>query len=115
MNFLKKALIGLAGAASLVAAPAMADTRYWNVAANSFGDLTLTACGPQVRVNIVGDHDTDLDFWVYDYGNLIYSDTDGTDVTSFTLNTGLYSGCRNFLLRIRNYGSVYNTVTVQVY
>lgn len=62
--------------------------------------------GELAMVIVSGDGDTDLDLTIYDEnGNLITSDTDGTDdcVVSFTPRwTGV------FKVKIRNYGRVYN-------
>lgn len=61
------------------------------------------------RVIVRGDHDTDLDCWVYDEnGRLVDSDTDDTDICY--LET---PGVGEHQLRIRNYGRVYNAYTVR--
>ncbi|MEM6784877.1 MAG: hypothetical protein AAF624_14240 [Bacteroidota bacterium] len=62
--------------------------------------------GQRATISITGDHDTDLDFYLYDEnGNLVASDTDYTDVGYFSFRP-LWTG--PFRLRIRNLGRVYN-------
>ena len=62
--------------------------------------------GEDAMVVIQGDHDTDLDLYVYDEnGNLIGSDTDNTDqcVVGFHPN---WTG--TFRIEVRNLGYIYN-------
>jgi sulfur transfer protein SufE len=82
--------------------------------AESSQTYTLSLCAPSVYLEVRGDGDTDLDFWVYDEsGREVHSDTDSTDITFATLNSGRgYGSCANFQLRIHNYGSVYNQVAI---
>jgi hypothetical protein len=77
---------------------------------------TLNLCAPSVYLEVRGDGDTDLDFWVYDEsGREVHSDTDGTDITFAMLNSGRSNGnCAEFQLRIHNYGSVYNQVEIKL-
>ncbi len=57
-------------------------------------------------VMISGDGDTDLDLFVYDEnGNLVGSDTDGSDDCVVRLNPR-WTG--TFRIEVRNLGSVYN-------
>ncbi len=63
-----------------------------------------------VQVFLAGDHDTDLDLYVFDEdGNLIASDTDATD-TCFVSWTPKWTGC--FTVVVRNRGGVYNRYTI---
>lgn len=62
--------------------------------------------GEEALVIVSGDGDTDLDLYVYDEnGNLIDSDTDGTDDCVCTF-TPRWTG--KFRIKIKNYGRVYN-------
>ena len=66
--------------------------------------------GETARVAVLGDGDTDLDLFVHDEnGNLICSDTDGTDQTYCSWYPR-WSGV--FRVSIKNYGSVYNEYTL---
>ena len=82
--------------------------------AESSQTYTLSLCAPSVYLEVRGDGDTDLDFWVYDEGGReVHSDTDSTDITFATLSSGRgYGSCSSFQLRIHNYGSVYNQVEI---
>jgi hypothetical protein len=84
--------------------------------AGSSQNYTLNLCAPSVYLEVRGDGDTDLDFWVYDdRGREVHSDTDGTDITFATLNSGRSTGsCAEFSLRIHNYGNVYNQVEIKL-
>jgi len=81
--------------------------RYDRVNGNSTDTWTIRFRGGEPAYVVVsGDGDTDLDLYVYDEnGNLITSDTDGTDdcvVSFYPRWTG------TFYIRIKNLGSVYN-------
>jgi hypothetical protein len=84
--------------------------------AESTQTWTLNLCAPSVYLEVRGDGDTDLDFWVYDEsGREVHSDTDSTDITFATLNSGRgYGSCAEFELRIHNYGEVYNQVEIKL-
>jgi len=77
---------------------------------------TLNLCAPSVALEVRGDGDTDLDFWVYDdSGREVHSDTDDTDITFATLSSGRsFGSCAEFELRIHNYGTVYNQVEIKL-
>ena len=77
------------------------------VAAHTTDVFHVTFRGTEdAAVVISGDGDTDLDLYVYDEnGNLIGSDTDGSDDCVVRFNprwTGV------FRIEVRNLGSVYN-------
>ncbi len=82
--------------------------------ANGERDVNLNLCSPSVYLQARGDGDTDLDFWVYDErGNQVHSDTDSTDLTFATLRNGRSSGnCVDWRLHVRNFGNVYNQLSV---
>jgi hypothetical protein len=83
---------------------------------NSNQSYALSLCAPSVYMEVRGDGDTDLDFWVTDQnGNEVHRDTDSTDITFATLRSnGRANNCANYGLRIRNYGNVYNQVEVKL-
>lgn len=89
-------------------------TRTITSSAGSNDTYSLNLCAPSVHLEIRGDGDTDLDFWISDAaGRVVHSDTDSTDLTFATISTGLSRGqCAAYDLRIRNYGNVYNNVAV---
>ena len=91
-------------------------TNSFRSEANSTQGYTLTLCAPSVYLEVRGDGDTDLDFWVTDdRGNQVHSDTDTTDITFATLNNGRARGtCAAYNLRIQNFGNVYNMVEVKL-
>ncbi len=66
--------------------------------------------GELAQVLVEGDGDTDLDLYIYDeYGNLVASDTDYTDVCLgqwYPPRTGYYR------IEVRNLGSVYNEFSI---
>ena len=84
--------------------------------ANSNQSYALRLCAPSVYMEVRGDGDTDLDFWVTDNnGNQVHSDTDSTDITFATLNSGASANnCINYQLRIRNFGNVYNQTEIKL-
>ncbi len=62
--------------------------------------------GEWARIAITGDHDSDMDFWVYDEnGNLVVSDTDNTDIALFEF-IPLWTS--DFTVVIKNLGSISN-------
>ena len=62
--------------------------------------------GESATVIIDGDRDTDLDLYVYnEFGTLIGSDTDGTDICVVRFTPG-WTG--SFRIVVQNLGSVYN-------
>lgn len=91
-------------------------TDYFRVEANDTDVIAITACKPTVDIRVDGDNDTDLDFFLYDpSGNLVFSDTDTTDLMIYTLRTSAGGGnCLNYRLEIRNLGSVYNIYTMTI-
>jgi len=61
--------------------------------------------GRSARIGVIGDGDCDLDLYVYDEnGNLIRSDTDGTD-RCYVRWTPRWTG--PFLVKVKNLGRVY--------
>lgn len=66
--------------------------------------------GYSARLSIIGDGDTDLDFYIYDnYGNLVGSDTDYSDEAYFYWTPRRDT---EYKVRVVNRGSVYNKFTV---
>lgn len=64
-------------------------------------------------ITVSGDGDTDLDLFVYDEnGNLVASDTDGTDRCRVHI-TPRWTG--QFRIEVENLGSVYNEYEIQVW
>lgn len=80
---------------------------YEVVNANSTDSYNIYFVGGQTaEIAVSGDHDTDLDLYVYDEnGNLIVCDTDYTD-QCYVRWCPRWTG--NFNIRIKNRGSVYN-------
>lgn len=91
-------------------------TNNYRVEANDTDTITITACKPRVDIRVDGDNDTDLDFYLYDQnGNLVYSDSDTTDLMIYTLRSQAGGGrCLDYRLEIRNLGSVYNNYTMTI-
>jgi len=103
---------GLAGA--LLAAPAAAQSDSYRVDAFGSDDVTLTLCHPQVRIEVRGDGDTDLDFTITNKsGGVLHSDVDETDWTITNIDNG-DSRCRGYNLHVENFGEVYNDYTVEI-
>lgn len=66
--------------------------------------------GEAAYVALEGDGDTDLDLFVDDQnGNLVASDTDGTDRCAVRF-TPLWTG--TFVIRVVNQGTVFNNYTI---
>ena len=95
------------------AAPALAQfVRTDRVIAFDTDVWRVWAAAGQTRVVVNGDGDTDLDCWVYDpYGNLVGSDTDGTDLCIIGFRNPTAG---NLTIRIRNLGGVYNQYNLTV-
>ena len=83
------------------------------VDANSTDTFEVSMRGDEAwTVTVDGDGDTDLDLYVYDEdGNLLDSDTDGTDYCVCRGNTR-WSG--PFTIKVKNLGDVYNDYQITV-
>ena len=81
------------------------------VQANFSYSFTVSfAGGRYAEIRIVGDGDTDLDFYVYDqYGYLVGSDEDYTDRAYFTWYP---SSTQIYKFVVKNRGNVYNNFRV---
>ena len=91
------------------------DTNSYRIDANATQRLDLSICSPQVRLNIRGDGDTDLDFVIRNSrGEIVHSDYDLTDRTNTVLNRRNGVSCETFELTTSNLGNVYNLYVVQV-
>lgn len=107
------AVLGTAGALALATAAA-AQAQTYRVDANGERDITLKLCGSQVRVEVRGDGDTDLDFLITNpAGKAVHSDVDNTDWTVATIENSS-GGCHDYTLHVENYGRVYNEFTVRL-
>lgn len=86
----------------------------YRVDANARASLDLNICARMVDIVADGDDDTDLDFFLYGpNGNLVFSDTDFTDVMIYTIdNSGSRGNCQPYRLEVANLGNVYNQYTV---
>ena len=85
--------------------------------AESSQTYTLSLCAPSVYLEVRGDGDTDLDFWLYDnFGNVVHTDTDNTDITFYTISNGSAGGgrCLPYRLKVQNFGNVYNNMTLSL-
>lgn len=88
----------------------------YRVEARSEFWVDLNLCSNPVVVDIRGDGDTDVDFWIYDQnGREVYSDVDLDDITTATLNPPVSNGrCVVWRLKLSNLGNVWNQVQVSV-
>jgi hypothetical protein len=77
---------------------------------HTYRDVFLFRAYQPRAVVVQGDHDTDLDCWLYDEnGNIVDADTDRTDVCVLEV-TPQWTG--EFSLRVANLGHVYNNYCV---
>ena len=77
---------------------------------DTYRDVFVFRAHETRTVIVEGDHDTDLDCWLYDEnGNIVDSDTDRTDVCVLEV-TPQWTG--EFSLRVANLGHVYNNYCV---
>ncbi|WAT16885.1 hypothetical protein OZN62_07990 [Aurantiacibacter sp. MUD11] len=91
------------------------DTDSYRVDANSTHRVEMNICSPQVRIDVRGDGDTDLDFVIRNSrGEIVHSDYDLTDQTSTTLYRRSGVECEEFELTTTNLGDVYNRYVVQL-
>ena len=105
------ALFGFSGLMA-TAARAGDDVSTFDVQAGATLNLTMTLCAPLVDVEIVGDGDTDLDFYIYDStGELVFFDEELSDWTNLTVEQPA-NECREYDLEVINYGDVYNRFRV---
>lgn len=111
---------GLVAAAVLVATMAQAvvasplggtQTGVHRVDAYSEDVFNVTfRAGEYASVSVIGDHDTDLDLYVYDeFGRMVASDDDGTDVclTRFYVPRG-----GRYRIEVDNRGDVWNRYVI---
>lgn len=90
-------------------------TGSYRVDANGEHRVDLNICNPQVRVDIRGDGDTDLDFVIRNSrGEEVHSDYSLTDHTSTTLYRRAGMDCEPFTLVTTNLGDVYNLYQVVI-
>jgi len=91
-------------------------TNNYRVEAYDTDTIALTVCKPRMDIRVDGDNDTDLDFYLYDpNGNLVFSDTDTTDLMIYTLRSSAGNGrCLDYSLQIRNLGNVYNAYSMTI-
>jgi hypothetical protein len=107
-------VISCGAAAALLSVPASAQSSTYRVDAYGGDDVALTLCNPQVRVEVRGDGDTDLDFTITNgSGTVLHSDVDETDWTVTNIDNG-DSECRKYNLHVENYGEVYNEYSVEM-
>ena len=103
------------GLVASAAAPALAGgpnvVHRDRVLANTNDVYNMTFRGGETaEVAVVGDHDTDLDLYIYDENdNLIVSDTDYSD-SCFVIWVPKWTG--TFRVKIVNRGGVYNDYTL---
>ncbi|WP_176473126.1 hypothetical protein [Sphingomonas lenta] len=93
---------------------AYANTRAYNIDANTRESFNLRLCGPAVTVTADGDDDTDLDYWLYNSaGQLVHRDLDRTDMMIRTIYRRDGS-CGNYRLVVRNLGDIYNRMQLSL-
>ena len=116
MNLRRTFAAVMLSAATVFAAvvPAHADSSTnFRVFGNAYTDITLTLCGPHVRVNVDGNGRSDLDFEIYTAdGTLIFADNDDTDFTTYVVNKA--NGCGAYTLRVINRGYHINDFRVDL-
>lgn len=87
-----------------------ADERVWGYRTDVYRNVLRG--GETTTITVFGDHDTDLDLYVYDEnGNLIAKDEDSTDVCVVRIVprwTGLFS------IKVVNRGSVFNDYRIEI-
>ena len=115
-TFIKHSIQAILIAAIAIGSMTPADARAYRVdrvEANDTDTWTFTLHGGcKSRIIVNGDGDTDLDAWLYDEnGNLIDSDTDGTDTCVLDC-TPKWTG--QFKLLIRNHGNVWNQYELSI-
>jgi len=83
-----------------------------SVKAHETDVYTMTFRGGEDAVILVrGDHDTDLDLYVYDeFGNLVAKDDDSSDSCKVVF-TPLFTA--RFTVKVVNHGSVYNEYAIE--
>jgi len=88
------------------------DVTVSRVGAHSTETWTVWVSAGWHQVRVIGDHDTDLDLYVYAAGQLLAGDDDSTDycVAQFFMP---YSGYVQ--IRVRNLGSVYNEYEIGLF
>ncbi len=104
-------------AAGMMAVPttAYAQSDSYRIDANSSRNTTITICNPEVRVDLRGDGDTDLDFVITNSsGTTVWSDYSTSDRASTTLRRRSSSGCEDFTLRTSNLGNVWNMLDISL-
>jgi len=108
-------------AAALLAAalPAAANAATFRVPAYGDTVIDVNVCSPRVALSAVGDGDTDLDYVLEDPdGNVVETETSDADQMYLTFRTRIFRSdnmCRTFKLHVRNYGDVYNELSVHVH
>lgn len=91
------------------------NTATYRVEAKGRHGVDFSICSPEVRIDVRGDGDTDLDFVVSDAnGNVVHSDYGLTDQASFTIARRSDMECEQFSMETINLGDVYNLYQVQM-
>ncbi|QZH73811.1 MAG: hypothetical protein JY451_08455 [Erythrobacter sp.] len=94
---------------------ASVSTASYRVEANGVHRVDLSICNPQVRIDIAGDGDTDLDYVITNSrGATAHSDYGLTDRTSAVLYRASGVECEEFDLTTTNLGGVYNLYQVSL-
>ncbi len=90
-------------------------TASYRVEANGVHRVDLSICNPQVRIDIAGDGDTDLDYVITNSrGQTAHSDYGLTDRTSAVIRRANGVECEEFDLTTTNLGGVYNLYQVSL-
>ncbi len=110
------ACIGVAAVPGIAEAADYRPVNTYRVEAQSDYWVDLNLCNNPVVVDMRGDGDTDVDFWIYDdRNNQVFSDVDMDDNSVVTLNPPVRNGgCIVYRLKMHNYGNVWNGVQIRV-
>jgi hypothetical protein len=114
MTMVKRTVVGILMMALIVGTRpvAAADTAEGRVGAYQTASWSVWVSAGWHTVTVVGDHDTDLDLYVYNAaGQRVAADDDPTDICvgRFFMPRGGY-----IQVRVRNLGSVYNEYVIDV-
>jgi hypothetical protein len=98
-----------AAAVGLLSADASAGTWHYTVNAFDTTRINVKLCGEEIDVNLAGDGDTRLRFFV-EGGTNYETSSSGRDWANLTFYQN--GGCRGYTLIVQNRGDIYNTFSL---